>query len=159
MPSLLEFQNITVARENGKIALDSISLSIDIGENVAIIGPNGSGKSTLIKTITRDLYPLANPESSLQLMGQRTWNVFDLRAMLGIVSNDLMSICTREITGREAVLSGFFSSIGIWPHQQITEGMEVRAGELLEFLEVPHLADRDVVRRSAPHPVRSSAGA
>jgi iron complex transport system ATP-binding protein len=153
MPSLLSFKNITVARENGKIALDSINLSIDIGENVAIIGPNGSGKSTLIKTITRDLYPLADPpgdqDSSLQLMGQRTWNVFDLRAMLGIVSNDLMAICTRAITGREAVLSGFFSSIGIWPHQEITAGMEAKAGELLEFFEVPHLAGRFVSEMSS----------
>jgi len=149
MPSLLSFKNITVARENGKVALDSINLSIDTGENVAIIGPNGSGKSTLIKTITRDLYPLADQESSLQLMGQKTWNVFDLRAMLGIVSNDLMTICTREITGREAVLSGFFSSIGIWPHQQITDGMEARTRELLEFLEVLHLAGRFVSEMSS----------
>ncbi len=149
MPSLLSFKNITVARENGKIALDSITLAIDIGENVAIIGPNGSGKSTLIKTITRDLYPLADEASSLQLMGQKTWNVFDLRAMLGIVSNDLMTICTREITGREAVLSGFFSSIGIWPHQEITAGMEAKAGELLDFFEVPHLAGRFVSEMSS----------
>jgi iron complex transport system ATP-binding protein len=149
MPSLLSFKNISVARENGKVALDSISLSIDIGENVAIIGPNGSGKSTLIKTITRDLYPLSDSESSLQLMGQKTWNVFDLRAMLGIVSNDLMTTCTREITGREAVISGFFSSIGLWPHQQISDGMEARAGELLEFLEVPHLAGRFVSEMSS----------
>ena len=53
------------------------------------MGPNGSGKSTLIKTITRELYPLYDRSSSMELFGQGTWNVSELRSMLGIVSNDI----------------------------------------------------------------------
>ena len=93
------------------VALRNISLTIGAGEHVAILGPNGCGKSTLIKTITRECYPLAQPGSSVTILGERVWNVVDLRTMLGIVSNDLMAQCTREITGFEIVLSGFFSSI------------------------------------------------
>src|SRR3954452_9909496 len=99
-----------------KIALDEFSLRIGAGEHVAILGPNGCGKSTLIKTITRECYPLASDNSSVSILGESTWNVFDLRSLLGIVSNDLMTQCTREITGFDIVLSGFFSSIGIWPN-------------------------------------------
>lgn len=146
--SLLRFHNITVVRD-GRNALESLSLSIDIGENVAIIGPNGSGKSTLIKTITRELYPLAKPDSTLELMGQQSWNVFDLRALLGIVTNDLTSVCTGEITGREAVLSGFFSSVGLWPHQHLTGDMEEKGRRILERLEVAHLADRYISQMSS----------
>ena len=146
--SLLRFHNVTVARDD-KTALESISLTIETGENVAIIGPNGSGKSTLIKTITRELYPLAKPDSALELMGRESWNVFDLRALLGIVTNDLMTACTREITGREAVLSGFFSSVGIWRHQQPSPAMERKAHDILEWLEIEHLAGRFVSEMSS----------
>ncbi|MGI8990099.1 MAG: ABC transporter ATP-binding protein [Bryobacteraceae bacterium] len=141
LPPLLRFNNITVPRD-GKNALDGISLSIGARENVAIIGPNGCGKSTLIKTITRELYPLVQPDSRIELMGRESWNIFDLRGRLGIVTNDLMAACTREITGREAVLSGFFSSVGIWPHQRIAAAMEDKTRALLDRLEVPHLSDR-----------------
>ena len=47
-----------------RLALNRLSLSIESGEHVAILGPNGSGKSTLIKTITRECYPLLQPETT-----------------------------------------------------------------------------------------------
>ncbi len=140
-PALLDFQHISVMRGQ-KTVLDDITLRIQAGEHVAILGPNGSGKSTLIKVITRECYPLARPDSSLTILGRDSWNVFELRPLLGIVSNDLMSTCTRDITGLEAVLSGFFSSIGIQPYHQVTPTMRKKAQEVLDLLEVPHLADR-----------------
>jgi iron complex transport system ATP-binding protein len=141
---LIEYQNITVCRGE-TVALDSITLSIGVGEHVAILGPNGCGKSTLIKTMTRECYPrLDGPGSWMRILGQDTWNVFDLRAMLGIVSNDLMQSCTREYSGREIVLSGFFSSIGIWPNHHVTAEMERKTDQLLKELEIAHLAHRNV---------------
>src|ERR1043165_6077629 len=129
MPPLIEFQNLTVCRGE-KVALDRINLSINAGEHVAILGPNGSGKSSLIKAITRECYPrYSNDGSGLRIMGRAVWNVFELRVMLGIVSNDLMQTCARDISGREAVLSGFFSSIGIWPNHEVTPAMEEKAAE------------------------------
>jgi len=140
---LIEYKNITVCRGE-KVALDSITLSIAVGEHVAILGPNGCGKSTLIKTMTRECYPrLDGPGSWMRIMGQEIWNVFDLRAMLGIVSNDLMLSCTRDYSAREIVLSGFFSSIGIWPNHHVTPEMEQRTDELLTQFEIAHLADRN----------------
>ena len=124
------------------IVLQDISLRIQAGEHAAILGPNGCGKSTLIKTITRECYPLIRPDSSMTILGRASWNVFELRTLLGIVSNDLMATCTRDITGLEAILSGFFSSIGIQPYHTVTPAMLQKAREVLQLLEIPHLADR-----------------
>jgi iron complex transport system ATP-binding protein len=137
--SLIEFKNVNLARKD-RIALDNLSLTIAEGEHVAILGPNGSGKSSLIKTITRELYPLQG--SSVRILGQERWNIFELRPLLGIVSNDWMLACSRDYTGRETILSGFFSSVGIWPHHLVTPEMEGKASEILARLEIAHLADR-----------------
>lgn len=148
-PPLIEFQNVTIHRGE-KVALDGVTLSIRLGEHVAILGPNGSGKSSLIKAITRELYPrFAGNGSGLRILGRDRWNVFELRVLLGIVSNELMQSCSRDFSGREVVLSGFFSSIGVWPNHEVTPAMERKADEVLELLEVSHLAERNVDEMSS----------
>jgi iron complex transport system ATP-binding protein len=141
---LIEFHNVSIARGE-KRGLDSLNLSIASGEHVAILGPNGSGKSTLIKAITRELYPLqTNGAASVRILGREAWNVFELRPHLGIVTNDLMLLCTRNYSAREIVLSGFFSSVGIWPNHVVTAAMEKKADEVIELLEIAGLAARNV---------------
>ena len=147
-PSLLELRNIRVMRGQTP-ALDDFSLRIGADEHVAILGPNGCGKSTLIKTITRECYPVAREDSTMTILGEESWDVFSLRARLGIVSNDLMASVTGEANGRDVVLSGFFSSINIFSNHTVDPRHRQLADTALEQLGISHLAERPVREMSS----------
>jgi iron complex transport system ATP-binding protein len=147
-PPLLDLRKVRVMRGE-KIVLDDFTLRINVNEHVAVLGPNGCGKSTLIKTITRECYPMARRGSSMAILGQKSWNVFELRSLLGIVSNDLMSSCTGDASGLDIVLSGFFSSMRIFPNHTIDpQHLELAEAALAE-LGVSHLSNRAVEQMSS----------
>lgn len=131
------------------LALDKMSLRVDVGEHVCILGPNGCGKSTLIRTITRENYPLVREGASMRILGQNLWNVFELRSLLGIVSPDLLAACTTDARGLDVVLSGFFSSTRIFPNHSPQPEHRRRAEAALERLKISHLADRPVIEMSS----------
>lgn len=147
-PALLALNRVTVMRGE-RAALEELTLKIEAGEHVCILGPNGCGKSTLIKTITRDCYPLANEGSSMSIFGKERWNIFELRSLLGIVSPDLLASCTTDATGRDVVLSSFFSSTRIFPHHTPTPEFLERTEAALTRLGIAHLADRQVAQMSS----------
>lgn len=147
-PPLLDMQNVRVMRGNN-VVLDDFTLRVQAGEHVAILGPNGCGKSTLVKTITRECYPVFRECSSMTIFGRERWNVFELRSLLGIVSNDLMSFCTGEASGLDVVISGFFSSKTVLPHHAVEAEHCERALAALVQLNVPHLAERPVREMSS----------
>ncbi len=148
-PPLVEFRNVSVVRDGHRL-LDSVSLTIREGEHIAILGPNGAGKSSLIRAIPREYYPSAGGAGVIfRFRGRDTWDAFDLRSHIGLVSGDLQQTFTRRISGREVVLSGFFSSVGLFLSHEVTPGMERKADEILEFLEVAHLADRSMTEISS----------
>jgi len=145
---LLQMKNVSVMRGDN-LALDQVSLRIDVGEHVCILGPNGCGKSTLIRTITRENYPLAREGTSMSILGRDLCNVSELRSLLGIVSPDLLAACTSDATGMDVVLSGFFSSTRIFPHHAPQPEQVVRVQNALERLGISYLAKRAVVEMSS----------
>jgi iron complex transport system ATP-binding protein len=147
-PALLDLQNIRVMRGDN-VVLDDFSLRIQPQEHVAILGPNGCGKSTLVKTIAREIYPVVRAGSAMTILGRDRWNVFELRSLLGIVSNDLMTACTTDVKGRDVVISGFFSSTRIFPHHTVDPVHKKLADEALEQMQVTHLADRRMFELSS----------
>jgi iron complex transport system ATP-binding protein len=151
---LLKIDQATVLK-NGKKVLDNLSFAVREGEHTAILGPNGAGKSSLIRLISRQDYPLAHTDGTpaVTIFGQESWNVFELRPLLGIVSADVQFFyLTRTLAGRtrglEAVLSGFFASFGIFQHQKITPAMQAQALNALRLVEADHLAEKMVEQMS-----------
>src|SRR5205807_6235561 len=145
---LLSLAHVTVMRGDRE-ALHDVNLEIARGEHVCILGPNGCGKSTLIKTVTRECYPLARQGSSISILGRERWDVFELRNLLGIVSPDLLAACTTDATGRDVVLSGFFSSTRIFPHHHPDPEHLRHSEAVLARLGISHLAERCVMHMSS----------
>ena len=145
--ALIEMANLIVSRD-GKNILDSIDLRIEQGENVAIVGPNGSGKSSIIKVITGDYRPRAERDVSFRILGRERWNLPELKNLMGIVSGDLQFNYARSICGFDVVLSGFFSSIGIYSNHKVKPEMIETVFEVMKFLEISPLCDKLISKMS-----------
>ncbi len=144
----IEMRKISVARGDA-IVLHELSLRVGQREHIAILGPNGCGKTTLIQTLTCQRYPLVREGSYLRIFGEERWDLSELRQRLGIVSAELPGERTPHTTGRDVIVSGFFSSSTLWPHFHVTPQMWERADEILHLLEVEHLRDKPVGQMSA----------
>jgi iron complex transport system ATP-binding protein len=140
---LIEIHNATVWRGSTRV-FHHFSLTIEQHERVALLGPNGSGKTTLLKIINRELYPMAGDDTWVRILGRERWNVWELREHVGLVSPDLQYGFHPEATVLDAIVSGFFSSIGVDGRQRAHLAPEqlARAETLLQSLHLEPLRDR-----------------
>lgn len=141
-PLLIDIHNATIWR-GATCVFENLDLQIAQHERVVILGPNGSGKTTLLKAINRELYPVADADSWIRILGRESWNVWDLREHIGIVSADLQHRYRPTTTAIEVALSGFFSSIGVHGTlaSRVTDTQIARAADVLQQLGVAELRD------------------
>ena len=140
--NIIDFQNITVFQGRNKV-LEDFSLTIDESQSTVILGPNGSGKTTLLKLLNRELYIVEDKASSLKIFEKDRWNVDELRSNLGVVSQHLQYGYSNSAIGLYVVLSGFYSSDGIWQHQEFDDRKLDRAKEVMDLLAISKLKDRE----------------
>ena len=140
--NIIDFQNITVFQGRNKV-LEDFSLTIDESQSTVILGPNGSGKTTLLKLLNRELYIVEDKASSLKIFEKDRWNVDELRSNLGVVSQHLQYGYSNSAIGLYVVLSGFYSSDGIWQHQEFDDSRLDRAKEVMDLLAISNLKDRE----------------
>ena len=84
---------------------------------------------------------------SVRVLGRDRWDVFNLRAQLGIVSADLHDRFVHGnsngvLSGLDAVTSGFFATYGVFAHQRITDTMRAQALDALDRAGAGPLAAR-----------------
>lgn len=170
MNPILRFENVTL-RYDEEDVLKQITLNIAAAEHTVILGANGSGKSSLIKLISCELYPSITPLPHVrEIMGQERWEVAELRRYLGIVTNDLhnrFAFDGPHLSALEAVMSGFFGTLGIFDHQQILPEYKHAALKAMERVGIGDLGlkrlgemstgqlRRTLVARALVHPVRA----
>lgn len=85
----IEFRNLSFTFPNSqKKILDSVTFTIEPGENVAFIGIVGSGKSTLLSLIPK-LYPVSRGMLWIDGIDLVDWPIERVRKEVGYVSQDV----------------------------------------------------------------------
>ncbi|MFV0423366.1 ABC transporter ATP-binding protein [Oleidesulfovibrio sp.] len=133
-----------------KQILHDITWQINSGENWVILGPNGAGKSTLLRLIYGDERQAWGGEVqwfgssgpvSLQEVHRRITIVSDkLQATYG---HDKYHATLLELSGEDLVLSGFFSSTGLWWHT-VTDEQRTAAARWMHRLGISSQAHKPV---------------
>lgn len=143
---IIDFENVHVSYDE-RLILKNLNLKIKKGEHWAILGKNGSGKSTLIKLISSEIHPRKQYNYKKEIMGKERYTLSELKMQLGIITNDLHNYFEKEgnfLSTYEVVLSGYYSSIGVFKHQDFTSKQHQRALEVLEFLELDEIKEKKV---------------
>lgn len=83
----IEYRNVSFTYDGSEYVLRDIDLEIPRGKSVALVGHSGSGKSTLADLLPR-FYDLAEGEILIDGTSIRDVKVQDLRALMGIVSQE-----------------------------------------------------------------------
>ena len=144
--NIINFEHVWANYGNFE-ALKDINLKINSNENWVILGANGSGKSTLIKLLTNDLYPNTEYNFKKELFGKDKWNIFELKKLLGIITNELhvkFMNCESYITVQDVVTSGYYSAIGSFKHHVFSDEELKKAEETMKFLNIYDIKDKKV---------------
>jgi neutral amino acid transport system ATP-binding protein len=138
--SLLEIENLS-KRFGGVVAVDDCTLSVAAGSITALIGPNGSGKTTIFNLVTgfipQDKGTVKFKSKAIDRLGPdriyglgigRTFQLARIFPRLTALENMLVPV-------RRKGLRALFSGAG-WSSERS------RAMEMLEFLEIAHVAGK-----------------
>ncbi len=82
------FDQVGFAYPDGTAALESVSLTVEPGQTVALVGPSGSGKSTILNLLPR-LYDPQNGTVSIDGQDIRGVSLPSLRRAMALVSQDV----------------------------------------------------------------------
>ena len=132
----LTLQSVT-KRFNTAFAVDHVDLTVPDGKLVCFLGPSGCGKTTLLRII----------------------------AGLETASSGTVAFAGRDLTHVPANQREFgmvFQSLALFPHMTVAQNIAYplrlrgvdkaaqarRVAELLELIQLPHMADRPVTRLS-----------
>jgi len=149
--SAIELQGVGVLRD-GRWILRDVTWSIPQGTCCAILGPNGSGKSTLTRILAGHLWPTAGHVRVLDgVFGESS--LPQLRKQIRLVQAAGPFDVDAELTCHEVVLTGFFSTIGLY--DVVTDEMHAEAERLLAQVGLSHVATHPYRTLSSGERVRA----
>ena len=103
---------LTVVRDGGRRALESVDLSVGAGERVAVIGPSGAGKTTLLRVFAT---ALRQTGGRVEILGADPWALDArarrrLRARVGLIHQ------APPLPPRQRVVTTVLAGrLGAWP--------------------------------------------
>ena len=143
---LVRFRNAKVAYGDN-VVFSNLNWSIEPGQHWQITGPNGSGKTCLLNLITGD-HPQCYVNDIFVFGMQRGGgeSIWAIKQHLGYVSSALQWEYKVSVSVRNAVISGFYDSIGIY--QKYSEEQLQIADDWLALLDMTDHADQPFSRLS-----------
>jgi iron complex transport system ATP-binding protein len=139
-------------QRDGRWILRDVDWSVPAGACAAVLGPNGSGKSTLTRILAGHLWPSAGTVTVLgETFGEV--NLTELRKAIRLVQAAGPYDVDPMLTTREVVLTGYFSTIGLY--DATTPEMESDADRLLELVGLSAVAGHAYATLSSGERVRS----
>ncbi len=149
MAPTYELRGLRKVFNDGSVAVDGISLTIEPGEHVAFIGPSGAGKTTLFRILNLTLRPTAGMvrlggvdvselgESELQKARRRIGTIYQQGNLVGrlrVVHNVLAGNLGRWSTAKAFVSlispQGVDTALGALGRVGISEKLYARTDEL-----------------------------
>jgi iron complex transport system ATP-binding protein len=130
MKNLITIENASV-RVNGTNIIEDINFEINKGEHIAVLGPNGAGKSTLFNVCCMEIHPLWSEKLKIIRFGKERISKDELRQKMGIVSKELLGICSSSYVARDIIAGGLLSSIGLDFHHHLSKEMWDKVDEII----------------------------
>jgi len=138
--ALVRLRNARIAYGD-KVIFSELDWTIDRGTHWQVTGPNGSGKTCLLNLITGD-HPQCYVNDIFVFGMQRGSgeSIWDVKQYIGYVSSALQWEYKVSVSVRNAIISGFYDSIGIY--QKYTDTQKKIADDWLALLGMSAHADR-----------------
>ncbi|MCX4768994.1 ABC transporter ATP-binding protein [Streptomyces sp. NBC_01285] len=127
---VIRADGVTLVRD-GKVLLDSVSLTVRGGEHWALLGANGAGKSTLLGLLGAIRHPT---RGTVEVLGRTIGRVDlrELRTLLGHV--DPRHPLRSPLSVNDVVLTGLTNSVEPVPRWSASPEQRERADRLLKML-------------------------
>jgi iron complex transport system ATP-binding protein len=137
--TVLRLESATVVR-GGRVILDRTDLAVERGERWAILGPNGAGKTTMLDLMSTRTHPTSG---SVEVLGEPLGlvDVFELRPLIGVVSDSATRLIPDSEPVRDVIMTAGWAVSGRYFEAYDDVDLK-RCGELLHFMDLEHLADR-----------------
>jgi branched-chain amino acid transport system ATP-binding protein len=136
-------------RFGGVVALNGLSFSIEEGQICSLIGPNGAGKTSLFNCVSRLYKPTLGTitfdgQDLLALGAHEIARAGIARTFQNLALLPAMSVLDNVVLGGHSKGGANFVTASLrWPGVTRNErAQRQRAGELLEQLQLSHLASR-----------------
>lgn len=136
---VLKLENVAL-KKAGSMILENINWEVQKGEHWVLLGLNGAGKTALLNMICNYDFPTSG---KVDVLGKKFGvdSITNLRKTIGFVSSALQEKLYPSDNAFEIVLSGAFSSIGLY--ETPTDEIRTKAINILKELGCIDYANRD----------------
>lgn len=147
---MLTFKNVTV-KFAGLTAVDDLSFDVTEGQIHSIIGPNGAGKTTIFNCISRFYTPFSGSieYNNSSLLSHRPHQIIKsgiARSFQNVELFAKMTVLDNLLTGYHSKTNRniFVAALNLPSKRKAEQEAIKRAQEVMEVMEISHLADEYV---------------